>query len=182
MTFSPRLCLDGCMTLLTRKPHETALQTAPTDTPVMKSFFLMPTAYMFALSDAHFPHFLFYIFAGVSSQRALYPARWPCSGPAKSSEVFLVRWEFCLFLCVFGWKWCHYACSPPLSVTLTKHGPLRRSCWHDRCAAAACAGSDWRLSARCGSRIFPQTQHANCSFFMVHVSYSPLNKVRMYCR
>lgn len=166
MTFSPRLCLDVSMTLLTREPWETELQSASTDMPVMESSTLMLTAYMFALSDAHFPHFLFYISAAVSSQRALYPARWPYSGPVESSEVFLVRWECCLSPCVFGWKWCHYACSPPLSVTLTKHGPLRRSCWHDRCAAAARTSSDWRLSARCGSCIFLQTQHANCSFFL----------------
>ncbi len=70
--------------------------------------------------------------------------------PGRELWSVLVRWVCCLSPCVFGWKWCHYACSPPLSVTLTKHGPLRRSRWHDRCVAAACAGRQWlktRLAA-----------------------------------
>ncbi len=100
---------DLFSTSWSRRLYDSTHQKTPRDGVTNRSYrhagneivLLMHTAYMFALSDAHFPHFLFYIFAGVSSQRALYPVRWPCSGPAESSEVFSLD-ECAVCLLVFS--------------------------------------------------------------------------------
>lgn len=94
--------------------------------------------------------------------------RWP----VKSSEVLLVRRECCVAVCgcfrlkmmplrLFASSLCHpNEAWAAASLTLAPTG--------------VCAAADWRLSVRCGARIFLQTQRVN-----THVSHSPLNKVRM---
>lgn len=171
MTFSPHLCLDFCTILLTSEPWETDLKFSSWELIASGNEIFLFNAYILHVCSLFLISCLMHLPVSHPSELCIRRGDLAAARRRALKGSSLDESAVCLF--VFGWKWCHYACSPPLSVTLTKLGPLRRSRWHDRCASAVTEDS-----ARCGSRISSDSA-CKLLFLWAHVSYSPLNKVRM---